>query len=678
MSDPAPELRPSRLRRSLTEPFDRNPVLLILAALLWALIWMALESLFQRRGTSRVVQALAPLVVGLVVGAGTSLGVPGWGRRLFTSPMLALALGGALLVGFGGGWAVVQARGGEVLPGGFLGWPLSLLATVRPSDLLRSLWVESLLIPLAAMALTLLWTRRTKRNPALLLLTASSLLLAGGSLWNRAAGVRAFQIFTVGGTSRVFTGVRRADGTTTLPGFRVRMDRLDETPREPAFRLETEAGPGAAAGPWSSRVESGQSGNLPGGLRYQVERLIPAALPSGQVVEDPQAPENPALQVMLGLGNAEPLVGVLFARDPEGWRRDEPQGRFAVVYRERFEPALLQDLRPHPPLSQKLVLTFMGKTLEHPVRPGGVWDLPGFSLTVTGLYPDLGGLRKGKDGQQELFTRSPIFRNPWLQLQLRQASGAQAPLLLSARPVPGKDYADYLTRTLPPGMTLRYVPEGEETQGRFVLLTREDGKVRLVEDGRVVRTEALTLNRPFLVEKGLSVTPMARYDRARFEPDFVPDPDVDAGARSGHPVLRLRVWAPATGASESRWLVGQGADGQPVGAAFLGDRIHLVYRPKAPDRRDLSCTLTIEDPAGTELARGTVTSGNPLVYRGHRFYLDGWLPGPPVAGRMLLATDPGLWLGWIGLACLLACGIWALLASEDKGRSGTASSQVQP
>ena len=678
MSDPAPEPRPSRLRRSLAEPFDRNPVLLILAALLWALLWMALEAWFQRRGVGPVLQALAPLGVCLAAALVLGLGAPVWARRLLTSHWLAPALGIALLAGFGGGWAVVQARGGEVLPGGFLGWPLSLFATVRYSDLVRSLWVESLLIPLAAMALTLLWTRRTKRNAALFLLATGSLLLAMGSLWNRAAGVRATQILPVGGTSGVFIGVRDAEESTTLPGFRVRMERLDATPREPAFRLETQAGPGVAASPWSSRVESGQSGNLPGGLRYQVERLIPAALPSGQVVEDPQAPENPALQVMLGLGNAEPLVGVLFARDPEGWRRDEPQGRFAVVYRERFDPALLQALRPHPPLSQKLVLTFMGKTLEHPVRPGGVWDLPGFSLTVTGLYPDLGGLRKGKDGQPELFTRSPIFRNPWLQLQLRQASGAQAPLLLSARPVPGKDYADYLARTLPPGMTLRYVPEGEETQGRFVLITREDGKVRLVADGHVVRTEALTLNRPFLVEKGLSVTPMARYDRARFEPDFVPDPGMDASARSGHAVLRLRVWAPATGATESHWLEAQGADGQPVGAAFLGGRIHLVYRPKAPDLRDLSCTLTIEDPAGTELARGMVTSGNPLVFRGHRFYLEGWLPGPPAAARVLLATDPGLWLGWIGLACLLVGGLWRLLASEDKGRSGTASSQVQP
>jgi hypothetical protein len=511
-----------------------------------------------------------------------------------------------------------------------------------------------------------------------LLVLAAPLLLTAGSFWNRVGGERASTALATGATHGVFEGLRGAGGGYTLPGFRVRLDRLETVPREPAFRLDTQAGPGGAAHLWSTRVESGQSGALPGGLRYQVERLIPNALPSGQVVEEPQAPENPALQVMLGLGDAEPLVGVLFAREPESWRRDEPQGRFAVVYRERFEPSLLQELRPHPPTTQKLVLTFMGKTLEHPVHQGDSWDLPGFSLTVTGIYPDFGGLRKGQDGRQELFTRSPIFRNPWIQLQLRQTSGAQAPLLLSAHPVPGKDYADYLARTLPPGMTLRYVPEGEETQGRFVLLTREDGKVRLVADGRVVRTEALALNHPFLVEKGLSVTAMARYDRARFEPDFVPDPDVDVTARSEHPVLRLRVWDPATGAAESHWLEAQGTDGQPVGATFLSGRIHLIYRPKVRDLRDLRGTLAVTDPAGTELARGMVTSGNPLVFRGYRFYLDGWVPGPPEAGRILLATDPGLGLGWVGLTCLLVGGIWWLLAGARPGKEGADSSQPEP
>ncbi|HEX9009325.1 MAG TPA: hypothetical protein VF804_03080, partial [Holophagaceae bacterium] len=378
----------------------------------------------------------------------------------------------------------------------------------------------------------------------------------------------------------------------------------------------------------------------------------------------PQGPENPAVQIMLGLGNAEPLVGVLFAREPEGWRRDEPQGRFAVVYQERFEPTLLATLRPHPPASQKLVLTFMGKTLEHPVRSGETWNLPGFSLTVVGIYPDLGGLRKGADGRQELFSRSPLFRNPWLQVRLRQASGAQADLLLSARPIQDKDYADYLARTLPPGMTLRYVPEGEELQDRFVLLTREDGKVRLVEDGRLTRTADLAPNRPFIVEKGLSVTLLARYDRARFEPDFVPDPEVDVTARSERPVLRLRVWDPATGAADSRWLQARGGDGQPVGAAFLGGRIRLAYRPKAPDPRDLAGTLSALDPAGTELARGPLDIWDPFAFRGHRFYLDGWIPGTVPSARLLLATDPGRFLAWAGLACLLAGVVWSLLEAR--------------
>ena len=673
MNVPVPESPSTRLRRNLTTAFDRPTLLMGLAALGWAFLWMALESLFQRREVGAWIQALAPLGVCLIGAAGLILAAPARGGRLFTSPRLAGVLGFVLLVGLGGGWAVIRARSGSVLPGGWLDWPLSLLATVRLGDLLRSLWLEALLLPLAAMSLTVLWTRRASpgwrgRNAGLLLALAGPLLLAAGSLWNRAASARAFQSMEPGASAGVFEGVRAADGLQTLPGFRVRLERFEATPQKPGFRLGVQPPAGGAGLPWSIPVEPGQAGTLPGGLRYQVERLIPNALPSGRVVEDPQSSGNPAVQILLGLGNTEPLMGVLFARDPESWRREEPEGRFAVVYRERFDSSLLQLLRPHPPLNQKLVLTFMGKTLEHPDRLGETWNLPGFSLTVTGIYPDLGGLRTDQAGHQELFTRSPLYLNPWIQLQLRQASGAQAPLLLSARPVEDKTYTSYLARTLPPGMDLRYVPEGAEVQRRFVLITTADSKVRLVEDGRVVRTEDLVLNHPFLVAKGLSVTVLARYDRARFEPDFVPDPDVDATAGSEHPALRLRVWDPANGTAESRWLQGRGEDGQPVGAAFLGGRIRLVYGPKPPDLRDLRGTLAITDPSGDVLARGTVTSGDPLVFRGHRFYLDGWVPGPPAAGRLLMVTDPGLWLGWAGLACLAAGLGWLLLTGRPEDR----------
>jgi hypothetical protein len=659
MTDPAPDPRPPQPWRGLAETHPGGPALLVLAVLAWALAWMALEAWFGHRGVGPLAQALAPVAVCLLLAGGLALGAPGLGRRLAASRLLAGLLAGAILLALGVGWGAVWARGREVLPGSALDLPLSILATVRPSDLLRSLWLEALLFPLAGQALAVARAHRRdlRRRPGLGLLLTGPVLLAAAALGNRAGGLRATQVIPVGGNSAAFGPAVPSGPAVLLPGFQVKLESLEAVPREPAFRLAQD-GPQAR---WTARVESGQSGDLPGGLRYQVERLIPDALPSGQVVEDPQGPENPAVQVMLGLGSAEPLVGVLFALEPEGWRRDEPQGRFAVVYRDRFEPALLATLRPHPPTSQKLVLTFLGKTLEHPVRPGGTWDLPGFSLTVVGIYPDLGGLRTGPDGRQELFSRSPIFRNPWLRVRLRQASGAQADLLLSARPIQDKDYADYLARTLPPGMTLRYVPEGEELQDRFVLLTREDGKVRLVEDGRVTRTADLAPNRPFIVEKGLSVTLLARYDRARFEPDFVPDPDVDVAAQSERPVLRLRVWDPATGAADSRWLQAQSGDGRPVGAAFLGGRIRLVYRPKAPDLRDLAGTLAAVDPTGAQVARGPVTVGDAFSYRGHRFYLDGWIPGTPASARLRLATDPGLVLAWVGLVCLVAGAIWTSL-----------------
>lgn len=647
MRDPAPDSPTTPAMPGL-----RRAAGWLLAAAGWTLGWMALEAWFLRRGVSPSLQALAPPAACLALAAAAA------GLRRFRpapSPSApAWALAGLLALALAAGGVVVKARGGEVLPGGPLDLPLSLLAAARTSDLLRSLWLEGLLVPLAVLA-GFQTSGDPSRRPHRLLAAAGLAVLAAASAWNLAGGERLVQTLAPGDVAGVMAG--RSGAPVTLPGFRLRLDGLEATPRPPAFRLvrlPEPAGKGPAPA-WAARVEAGQAGDLPGGLRYQVEKLIPDARPSGQVTEDPAAPENPAVQVMLGLGNAEPLVGVLFAREADGWRRDEPQGRFAVVYRERFEPSLLQALRPHPPTDPRLVLTFMGKTLEHAARPGDRWDLPGFSLTVASVFPEFGGLQPGPDGRPAFFSRSPVYRDPWIQLRLRQAGGAEADLLLSARPVPDPDYQAYLARTLPPGLTLAYEPRGAEVQSRFVLLTRDDGKARLVQDGRVVRTEPVATGRPFLVEKGLSVTVLARYDHARFEPDFVPDPEVDVTARTERPVLRLRVWDPATGEAEARWLQARGDDGRPVGASFLGGRVRLAYQAKDPDPRDLRATLSILDAAGTRLAGGAAEVGTPFRFGGYRVYLDG---GSADAVRLLAVRDPATGLAWAGLVILVAAAVW--------------------
>lgn len=660
MSDPVPDSRAS-FRRRLAAPLAENPVLLGLCALLWTLAWMALEGVFLRQGVASWMAALAPLVACAALAAAWRLADPGGWRRLLASPLLAWSLGGILVLALLGGAAVVKLRGGEVPAGGFPEAAVPFLATRRLADLGRSLWLESLLLPLAGLAGA--WSLRGAGAPRLGrgLVAAGTLLLAGSSLWNQARALRVAAWLAPGASAGVFQGGRSGAAPLTLPGFRVRLASLDPAAPGRGCRLAllpkgaVEGGPEA----WTCRVESGQTGPLPGGLRYRVEKLIPDAAPSGQVVEDPRSPVNPAAQVMLGLGNAEPLVGFLFADDPGGWRRDEPQGRFAVVYRERFTPDLLKDLAPHPPERQWLELTFMGKTLEHPVAPGAVWRLPGFTLTVTGIYPEFGGIHKGAGGKPEPYSLSPVYRNPWIQVELRQDSGAQAPLLLSERPVQDKDYLAYLARTLPPGMTLQYLTRGEETQDLFVLLTRQDGKARLVQDGRVVREADATVDKPFVVAKGLSVTVLARYDHARFEPDFVPEPDPGPHPR---PVLRLRVWDPATGAVSTHWLQARGPEGRPVAASFLGGRVRLAYRPAGPAPDALRGTVEILDPAGQVLAQGPVTLGSAFAWGGFRFYADGWAPGPPPELRLLAVRDPGPAPAWIALVLLVAGGLWLRFA----------------
>jgi hypothetical protein len=370
------------------------------------------------------------------------------------------------------------------------------------------------------------------------------------------------------------------------------------------------------------------------------------------VVENPLAPADPALRVVLGLGLPEPLVGHLFARSPERSRQDEPGGRFAVVFLERWDDALLATLRPAPPRAEKLALTIEGRTLEHPGQTGATWQLPGFSLRVARVFPDF-AIRKGPDGEPEACTLSLVPREPWAQLDLVQAGGATARLLLSARNPAVSDRLN--AASLPPGVTLRYLREGEETQGRFVVFTAQDQRVRLLEAGRVVRSEPMELLRPFIVARGLSVTPEALMPHA--EPVFAANPEPARPLAVPRPVLQVGVTGPGGGTREERWLEA-GGPGRPAREATFAGGLALSYRDPLPDPALCRSELVLLDARDRELARQVVGPGAPLTFRGLAFHQTPDDSGGPDASTILLVREPGLWLVWAGFASLLAGCAW--------------------
>ncbi len=477
-------------------------------------------------------------------------------------------------------------------------------------------------------------------------LQLAPLVLLVGLVTGRLMGERVPVDLRVGGTS---------EALAAAGGLRLRLDSLRTDPRPPAFRLAAYTRPDGRGGfegePRALDGTVGAEARIPSTpYRYKVEMVIPNGLPNGAMADDPKGPENPALHLMLGLGQPNPLEGFLLARDPRRSRFDEPGGRFAVVFRERFEAGLLASLKARPPVRERLVLSVQGKALEHEARVGATWELPSFSLKVEALYPDFVAT-PGAGHQPRFGTRSAAPRNPWLQVRLSQPGGASALLLLAAHPPADPSYAQYLRDALPPGVELRYVREGEDPVDRFVLFTLGDARVRLVSGGKVLREAPLEPRKPFIVEPGLSATPLEIFPRARYEEDWQPHPDPVQATRFENPVAKVKVFDPEQGLVERRWLAARGPEG-PRPVAFMGGGLALLYKKREPEPGQLHATLSLLDDAGEARSGGLVEADQPL--RPARFGILSIHAGrdtsnDPAAYQALVVRDPGRPILMLGL-----------------------------
>ncbi|HJW08391.1 MAG TPA: cytochrome c biogenesis protein ResB [Holophagaceae bacterium] len=647
-------------------PFHLNLPLQAAALLGWCAAWMAAQSLLDHAGADPRRQILAFLAVSGALLVALSLRARRWAFQLFTSVPFAIAqllfLAGAVAVGTFVpqelGPKDVQAHLGAAGGSDSAGF---LLRHAHAGDLYHSLWFSGLLLLIAVSTLAVAWKKRPypmHRVGFLLVHLAPTLILLGG-LWGRFAGTRAFARLRVGEPAASFHVVAGADPaawqeTYDLPGFSVRLDRFHVDRYDPRLKLYAFVEPDGKGGferdPKAYEARQGLEGRLPvAGARFKVDQVLPDAVDQGRWMENPAAPPNPALQVLLGLGDGRPIMGYLLPGDPGTSRFDEPGGRFGLVCRARFDTAEAAALKAPTREPGKLAMTYLGKTLEHEARPGTSWDFPVFSLKVVKAHRDFPFKAASKD-------IPPEIRGPWLELKLRTGDGQEAPIFLCARTPAFSDEAN--AKVLPPGMTLRYAMEGGEAPDRFALLTLEDQKVRLIEGGQVLRAEPITLNKPFVLAKGLSVTPMALLPHAEWVPDFRPNPE-GGTSTPGRPALKITLTDPETGTSESRWLdAGAAAAGAPAGQVFLGGRVGLLFREQPAGPRDFRSVLVMQDAAGRELARKEVSINDPLVFRGHAFYQSNYDPRDPGVSGVTVVRDPGRPLTWLGFACLLLGTAW--------------------
>lgn len=636
-----PDAPPARVHSS-----HPRQALLLLA---WVSAWMGAQGLMTLQGLGARAQ-VGVLLVGLC-------GVFGGAFLRWRSQFLALLTSLAFAI------SQILFMGLVVALGTFLPRSQPWAQVLQVGDVFHSLWFLALLALLSLSMLTVAWKRRPyslAKIGFLLVHTAPTLVFIGG-LWGQVAGVKAWADLKVGEGTHRFHRLRGADSNKAfeLPGFQVRLERFEVQRHGAEVRLQalvpTEEGGGEPRSAVSIPMVEGRRGRLlDTGLDYEVERFIPGAVAFGALPVPPAEARDPdVLVVLLGVGSPDPLLGVLHAFGEEEFRKDEPQGRFAVLFREQLDGALLATLKPRPARIEQMVATFGDRRLEVPAKVGERLVLGDALLKVVAVYPDF-QVRQDRAGNPVMSSRSAEPRDPWLEVEMVRPGSPPRRVLLSARE---PDYSDRLNAAnLPQGLGLRYLRAGGETLRRFVVFSRVERRVALVESGTVVREGTWDLNRPYVVEPGLSVTPVGLFDRYYAAPQ---------GMEKGvAPVLRVKVVDPRAALSERAWLTANGR-----GRGFLGGRVALSLL-EGLDPKQIRSTLVIADPNGHELARQEVGVNQPLVYGGLAFLQSPHPPQDPEASAILVVDEPGAWGAWLGCGMLMVGTAWMFyLKPWLKGRA---------
>ena len=618
--DTTPAQSPPRLGWSGTLSTSVVKLALLLLAGCGASSW--LEAGLRGAGLTPRAQLFAVLVAALLAGAMAARGEGLF--RLLTGLPFAIAqitalLGVALAASVAGRWHTVTPA---------LGW------AVEPLD---RLGVEAMLSLLALSTLAVAWKRRPYRPSRvgfLLVHLAPSLLLLG-AFWNGVAGHRVVMGAAPGGTVPLPSGLslRLLDLEIASQGREHKLFAFRKPGGSDAFLPTPAELPGRAGSRLALQDPRGE---------LEVLQALPDALLERRFREDPGAPEDPAVFLLLGIG-AEPAPrGYLFSRRPGFDQQSEPGGRFSFQFQEAWSEKTLKQQGPGGGRGMLRVVQD-GRAEERPVRPGLVWDLAGWKLAGITEYPDF-AVRPGADGQPQPYSRSPQPKEPWLALDLVPVQGERRRLLLSARDPKTSEALN--AAWLPPGLRLEY--RWEPGAQRRVVFTRTDLKVRLVERGRVVRTEPLVMGQPFILEPGLSLLPLELIPHPVEDPSFTAHPDSTSAGHAANPALQVRVrWA--DGKEERRWLEAQGPEGEPTRAMAMDGRLGLVFRLADPRPEDLKARLAVIDSAGRELAQGWASARQPLAFQGLLLRPRGLMTDAPGCA-VEAVKEPGRFLlraGWL-------------------------------
>lgn len=638
-----------------------------LALIIWVCLWILIQHLFNSLQWNDVQQisgflAVLIIITGLVIGFAST-----WTYKLLTSIPFAISQLVFIAAATALGTLILQElKFSEYLDlYGSVWWGDLALLLVKYAfayDLYRSLWFLSLLALLSASTLAVAWKRRPYTLPRggfLLVHLATSVILLGGLL-GKYGFVRAFNELKQNQPVSIFWKVKGPDpgdwkNPFSLPFF-IRLDQFEVVKHDPEYRLYAFTQPDGRGGfednPKSYDAEAGLKARLPlTWKRLEILQALPDALNRSTWINDITAPENPVLQVMLGTGTSNPLLGFLVAQDSRTQRFNDPQGRFALVFSEEFKVNDLSRFKKSEPKSHLVQLTFAGKTFDKEFKKGSVWDFPVFKLKMIRLFNDFPFKNDPNGKPVKIETVPPELRGNWAELELITNDGQQAKILLSSR---NPEFSKSLNAAnLPPGLSLQYQTSGEEAFSQFVVFSKKDMKIRLIENSQILKESPLLFDRPFIFKNGFSATPLALLLNARVDGKYIPNTQVRPISER-NPAVQISLSDPRTGKTETAWL--DGREAKPT--TFFDKKIGFIYRLKDQEARDFRSKITLIDPSGKTLAQKEISVNDPLVYKGLWFYQSNYNPEDPTVSGIMVVYEPGLWVTYLGFAMIVIGTIW--------------------
>ncbi len=647
--------------------FHENILEQVFALILWVCLWVLFQHLCNSLKWNDV-QQVSSFLAGLIIITGLVIGLaPSWTYRLLTSVPFAISQLTFMAAATALGTLILQelkfSEYLDLYSSVWWGdWALFLVKYAFAYDLYRSLWFLSLMALLSASTLAVAWKRRPynlARAGFLIVHLATTVILLGG-LIGKFGFVRAFNELKQNQPVSVFWKVKGPDPNDwknpfTLP-FNVRLDQFEVIKNDPEYRLYVFTQPDGKGGfeenPKSYESKEGLKARLPlTWKRLEILKALPDGLNRSTWTNDTTSPENPVLQIMLGTGSPNPLLGYLVAQDPRTQRFNDPQGRFALVFNEVFEAKNLNSFQKREATSHLIEITFAGKKLNREFKKGDIWEFPVFKLKMIRLYKDF-PFEKDPDGRPVKLETIPMeMRGNWAELELTKNDGQRGKILLSSR---NPEFSNSLNaQNLPPGLDIRYQASGEELFSNFVLFSKNDMKIRSIENGRISKEMPLIIDRPFVFKNGYSATPLSLLSNARIEQKYIPNPQTRSISER-NPAIQVTLSDPDTGKSETAWL--DGREARPT--TFFGNNLGLIYRLKDEEAKDFRSKITLLDFSGKTLAQREISVNGPLVYKGLWFYQSNYNPEDPSVSGVMVVYEPGLWITYLGFAMIAIGTIW--------------------